>query len=78
MDTLVLNLAETLSHHARTWKPTWICYDNRPLDHPGPVGPTGCDREEILTSVLGYGQEAARKLLRDGAVRQDYWVDCKN
>ena len=62
----------------RTWKPTWICYDNKPLEHPGPVGPTGCDREEILTSVLGYGQEAARKLLRDGAVRQNYWVDCKN
>ena len=24
----------------RTWKPTWICYDNKPLEHPGAVGPT--------------------------------------
>ena len=27
--------------HTKTWKPTWICYDNKPLEHPGAVGPTG-------------------------------------
>jgi len=64
--------------HTKTWKPTWICYDNKPLEHPGAVGPTGCDREEILTSVLGYEKNSAKKLLDDGAVRQDYWIDCKN
>jgi len=61
-----------------TWKPTWICYDGKPMDHPGPVGPTGCDREEILTGVLGYDRSQADDLLSKGAVRQDYWIDCKN
>ena len=61
-----------------TWKPTWFCYDGKPLTHPGAVGPTGCDREEILTSVLGYEKSTAKKLLDDGVVRQDYWIDCKN
>ena len=61
-----------------TWKPTWICYDSKPMEHPGAVGPTGCDREEILTSVLGYEKTSVKKLLADGAVRQDYWIDCKN
>merc|ERR1712141_222755 len=63
---------------SKAWKPTWICYGNIPLEHPGAVGPTGCDREEILTSVLGYEKNCAEKLLEDGAVRQDYWIDCKN
>ena len=48
------------------------------MEHPGAVGPTGCDREEILTSVLGYEKNSVKKLLADGAVRQDYWIDCKN
>ena len=62
----------------RTWKPTWISYDNEPLEHPGAVGPTGCDKLEILTSVLGYDEGTAKSLLDAGVVRQDYWVDCKN
>ena len=69
---------ETILYPAHWRKPTWICYDNKPLEHPGAVGPTGCDREEILTSVLGYEESVAQKLLQDGVVRQDYWVDCKN
>ena len=62
----------------KTWKPTWICYDNQPLDHPGAVGPTGCDKEWILEKVLGYEKSVADKLLENGIVRQDYWVDCQN
>jgi len=61
-----------------TWKPTWICYDGKPMEHPGAVGPTGCDREEILTNFLGYDKNKANQLLEMGAVRQDYWIDCKN
>ena len=61
-----------------TWQPTWICYDGKPMEHPGAVGPTGCDREDILTDVLGYDKQDANNLLSKGAVRQDYWIDCKN
>ena len=61
-----------------TWKPTWICYDNEPLEHPGAVGPTGCDKEEILSNVLKYNDSKAKELINSGVVGQDYWVDCKN
>ena len=61
-----------------TWKPTWICYDNEPLEHPGAVGPTGCDKEEILSNVLNYNESKAKELINSGVVGQDYWVDCKN
>ena len=64
--------------HTRTWKPTWICYDNEPLEHPGAVGPTGCDKEDILENVLGYNTDKTRDLIQGGIVKQDYWVDCKN
>ena len=62
----------------RTWKPTWICYDNEPLEHPGAVGPTRCDKIDILTNVLGYDEGTANDLINAGVVKQDYWVDCKN
>ena len=61
-----------------TWKPTWICYDNEPLEHPGAAGPTGCDKIDILTNILGYEEGMAKDLIEKGVVRQDYWVDCKN
>merc|ERR1712226_869110 len=61
-----------------TWKPTWICYDNEPLEHPGAVGPTGCDKEDILSNVLKYDEGKVRGLVDSGVVGQDYWVDCKN
>jgi hypothetical protein len=64
--------------HTRTWKPTWICYDDEPLEHPGAVGPTGCDKEDILENVLGYNTDKTRDLIQGGIVKQDYWVDCKN
>jgi hypothetical protein len=63
---------------SRTWKPTWISYDNEPLTHPGAVGPTGCDRDHILVDVLGYDEGKAKGLIDAGVVRQDYWVDCTN
>ena len=62
----------------RTWKPTWISYDDKPLDHPGAVSPTGCDREEIISSVLGIDKNMIQTLLANGEVRKDYWIDCTN
>ena len=48
------------------------------MEHPGAVGPTGCDRDEILKDVLGYDEAKANDLLAKGVVRQNYWIDCKN
>ena len=62
----------------KTWKPTWISYDNEPLEHPGAVGPTGCDKDHILKNVLGYDEKKANCLTAEGIVRPDYWVACQN
>ena len=61
-----------------TWKPTWIAYDDQPLDHPGAVAPTGVDRLEILESVLEMDKAKVSQLRQNGDVREDYWIDCKN